>query len=280
MKKILVTLSLLSVAACGGATPASTATVGAAASATRGPSAAPGAMPTVAGLLAAMSGNTLQVQNADSQTAVTYGDGTTFTSTTAVTLAEVTVGSCVVVRSAAPTSTPTATPGPVGTGVAGVTATLVSITAPVKGACARPATGGRGSGGMRPSGAPTGPAGGGAPSGAPGGRGRSFGGATFGTVTAVTGATFTVQSVRRAAAGGASQTSGAVTLVSVTTTAATTFSRTERATAAVLKVGVCVTARGLLDSSGSGTLAATSIALRPAVNGSCTTGAATGGQGA
>jgi hypothetical protein len=58
--------------------------------------------------------------------------------------------------------------------------------------------------------------------------------------------------------------------VAVTTTSATTYTQQQKATATALKQGVCVTARGAQDSSG--TVTATSIAVRPAVNGSCTNG--------
>jgi hypothetical protein len=56
----------------------------------------------------------------------------------------------------------------------------------------------------------------------------------------------------------------------VTLSSATTYTKNTSASASDLKVGKCVTALGSTDSNG--TLAATTIALRPAENGSCTTG--------
>jgi hypothetical protein len=59
-------------------------------------------------------------------------------------------------------------------------------------------------------------------------------------------------------------------MVTVQTPAGTTYSRTGSATAKALVVGVCVTALGKADDTGS--IAATSIALRPAENGACSSG--------
>jgi Domain of unknown function (DUF5666) len=57
----------------------------------------------------------------------------------------------------------------------------------------------------------------------------------------------------------------------VTLSSATTYTKSESASASDLKVGKCVTALGSTDSNG--TLTATTIALRPAdASGSCTAG--------
>jgi hypothetical protein len=251
----LALLGLLTVAACGGAASGS----GAAAPASTPPTQGQGGqgMPGVTGLLAAVQGTTLQVQGPTSQTAVVYTATTAITQTVPATSADVTVGECVAVRSAQTTSGAPTSP---------VAATSVALTAPVNGSCAPGAGGGGGPGGpggVRPSGRPNGTP----PSGAPG-AGRGFGGGAFGNVTAVNGSGFTVASAGRAAPGASP--SASPTPVTVTTTAATTFTKQQKGTSAALKQGVCVTARGAQDSSG--TVTATSIAVRPAVNGSCTNG--------
>jgi hypothetical protein len=62
----------------------------------------------------------------------------------------------------------------------------------------------------------------------------------------------------------------APTTRTVQTSAATTYTRTEAANASALAVGLCVTALGKADNTGS--IAATSMTLRPAQKGSCSTG--------
>ena len=96
-------------------------------------------------------------------------------------------------------------------------------------------------------------------------RGSGFGGfGAFGKVTAVSGAGFTVDSSRP-------QNGTAVpTTETVQTPAGTKYTRTGAANAQALVVGVCVTALGKADDTGS--IAATSIALQPAENGSCSSG--------
>jgi hypothetical protein len=84
----------------------------------------------------------------------------------------------------------------------------------------------------------------------------------------VSAAGFTVAA--RQFGGGGATASPTTTPVLVTTTTATTYSKQQKATSAALKTGVCVTARGAADSAG--TVTATAIAVRPAVNGSCTNG--------
>jgi hypothetical protein len=153
-------------------------------------------------------------------------------------------------------------------------------------------------GGTQNGGAPTGDAGQ-APTGAQGqgngqGRGQGqrgggFGGGGFGgggangTITAINGDTVTVEMQRpqfnqgansgTGASGTAASSTPTMTTVTrtVTLSSATTYTKTESASSSDLKVGKCVTALGSTDSNG--TLAATSIALRPAdASGSCTAG--------
>jgi hypothetical protein len=254
------------------------------------------------GLVAAVTGSTAQVQSQQAgQVAVTWSASTAFTKQVSAKLSDVKVGDCVVVTSAttgsgssttAPTAAPTA-----------VTATTVRITAAVNGSCAggfgggtRPGGGfnGGGNGGGNGSGG-TGEGGGGfgggtPPSGAPtGGTGRGlrggfgFGGGAFGTVKTVSGSGFVVSSSRpsTSAAGssaGSSTSAGGTTAdVTVTVGSGTTYTSTAKAAAADVKVGVCVRAEGKADSTGA--IAATTIAVTPAVNGACTTGFVRNGSG-
>ena len=190
-----------------------------------------------------------------------------------------TVGSCVTVLEPATTGTATGSAG--SAPATQVTAASVEV---------RPATNGECAAGF-------GGAGGGAPGG-PGarrhsGRGadrRSTGTATNGTggrggadfgrravaglVTAVSGDTITVQETTRARGNGtASSTATAsptTTTVAVTTTSSTTYTAQKAGAATDVAVGVCASALGKADDTGA--VAATSIMLRPATNGACTTG--------
>src|ERR1035437_5607637 len=265
--------AVLFVSACGG-TPAS---VGASRTSTTATSGGPGGdaagggrgFPGATGLLAQIDGKTLQVQGASAQTAVTYSASTTFTNTVAAKLSDVVVGVCVQARSAQPVSgaggaPPAAAPRTTGP----IVAATVQISPAVNGTCS--AQGGLRVGGARPPGGggqPTGPAG--MPSSGrtrgQGAGGSGFGGfGAFGKVTAVSGAGFTVDSSRP-------QNGTAVpTTETVQTPAGTKYTRTGAANAQALVVGVCVTALGKADDTGS--IAATSIALQPAENGSCSSG--------
>ena len=268
-----VCCAVLFVSGCGGGT---SATVGASGTSTTATSGGPGGdaaggargLPGATGLLAQIDGKTLQVQGTDTQTAVTYSAKTTFTNTVAAKLSDVVVGVCVQARSAQPTSgtggaVPTAATGP-------ITAASVEISPAVNGRCAvgvsrLPGAGAPGSGGDRTP--PTGVPNSGQTRG-PGGAGNGFGGlGAFGKVTAVSGSSFTVESTSPQ---GSTATTAVPTTRSVQTSAATTYTRTEAAKANALVVGLCATALGKADSTGS--IAATSIALRPAVNGSCSSG--------
>ncbi|MFL6061815.1 MAG: hypothetical protein ACJ72E_11330 [Marmoricola sp.] len=210
-----------------------------------------GRFPGATGKVAAVSGSTAQVQNAqDGQVAVTWNGATIFSKQVSAKLADVAVGSCVMVGSAstsagsggsttAPTTAPTT-----------ISATTVRISAKgTDGTC----TGGFG-GGSRPqlsgNGGPP-------PSGAPG-QLRGFGGAS-GEVTAVGASSFIVRST----------VPGATTSTDVTVKVGTgtTYTRTGRGTASDVKVGVCVRAQGSTGSTGAVT--ARSVEVSPAVNGQC-----------
>ena len=186
-------------------------------------------VPGANGEIAAIDGHTLQVQSSTEQTAVTWSSSTTFTDTVATTAAAVRVGSCVLVREST-------------AGVAG----SVEVSAPVNGSCGGPAGGPAGGpqGGLR--GTP--PPGFTPPSGGPRRTGGGFGGAA-GKVVSKTATGFVVAGT------------------TITTTATTSYATQRKATAAALRVGRCVSARGQADTAG--TVVARSIALRPKTNGTC-----------
>ena len=223
-------------------------------------------VPGTFGLIADISGTTLQVQGSSGQTAVTYTDTTTITSQTAGSTADLTQGSCVSVRGAA---------------ASGTAATSITISSPVNGQCVNSPGGGfGGGGGTPPSGAPQGgmpsgapeggmpsgdpqggrPSGdpqGGRPSGAPGG---GQGGGVVGTVQSFANGTLTV-----AVTQGGSASDSTVTVADTTT-----ITKSVTADAAALKVGTCAWANGTTDNTGA--VAATSIRVSEAVNGACSMG--------
>lgn len=229
--------------------------------------------PGVSGLIAAVSGTTMQVQNQSKQTAVTWTATTAFTKQEAGTAADVTVGACVAVR---PAGAATATGETVTAGSVQVTA------AAADGTC----TGGFG-GGTAPAGTPSGmPRSTDAPGGAstggtgqggpPDGRGGAAG--FVGKVTAVSGASFTLARIVPAGEG-ATQTASPLT---VTTSGSTAYTKTVQASPTDVAVGQCATAQG--QTSETGAVTATNVALRAPVGGSCfgaggssTAGGATGG---
>jgi hypothetical protein len=91
----------------------------------------------------------------------------------------------------------------------------------------------------------------------------------------VNGSTITVAAVtfgRPPGAGGSASPAAtpSTSAVEVTTTAATTYTKTVPAAAKDLAVGQCVTAIG--SAIDTGAVTATVIASQPAVNGACTTG--------
>jgi hypothetical protein len=262
---------LLSLAACGGNGSQASATQqggqegqstqqGGASGAGRGGA---GRFPGANGLVAAISGKTLQVQGQSGQTAVTYTASTTFSAQVAAKLADVTVGSCVQVT--APQDAASSGAGGSTTAPTAITAATVRITAATDGSCTRGGFGG-GTPGDRPSGAPSGmPTA--RPSGAPGAGGRGFGGVgAFGQVKAVSGTGFTVTAQQPGPNGDSGQTRE----VTVTVSADTSYTTTKAATAAALAVGKCVSATGQSDDTGA--VAARRISVSDAVNGQCTGG--------
>ncbi len=261
---VLMTTAL-ALAACGssgstgGTAAASPATSTTGADGGRGGPRQPG----VSGLIAAVTGTTMQVQTRTDQTAVSWTPTTTFSNLVPAQPSDVTAGVCVTVvsstaggggQSATATAAPTA-----------VDAASVQIRPATNGSCTGLVGAG---GGAAPTGtrtaAPT-------PGGTAGGQGaragRGFG--VNGLVTAVGGNTITVAESARP---GSTATPSTVT---VTTSGTTTYLKEAAATAADVKVGACATALGAADSTGAVT--ATSVALRPATNGQCTGGGFGGG---
>ena len=276
----------LATAACssgGGttATPAATIASSAAPSSSPAPSATrAAAFPGVVGTAAAVSGSSLEVQNPTSgQVTVTFTGTTPIIDTVTVTSKDVTVGSCVTVVGK-PSGTGTATAG--GAAARSVTATSVTISAPVKGNCtgAGGFGGGFGGGGFggfgggqggstpRPSFSPR-PR----PTGSRGAFGNgAFGGAN-GKVTSVSASGFVVQGRNRA--GGAA---GSTTSITVITNATSKYLKTVTAKPSALKVGQCITAVGTANSIGA--IAARSIRIsQPGPNGCVSGFAGRGGFG-
>jgi Domain of unknown function (DUF5666) len=210
------------------------------------------------GKVAAVSGNTAQVQNQSGQVAVSWTAKTAFAQEVATKASALKVGDCVV---AMPDRT--ATPG--SASATTVAAATVRISAPVSGACTNGfRAGGRGPAGGPPSDTSNAPNGSGQAGTGQGGQqgGQRGGFGAFGKVTAVSGSGFTVDSTRP---GTSSSTS-----VAVTTTGATTWSTTKKATAKAVVVGQCVNSMGRPDSTGA--ITAASITVSSPVGGQCAVG--------
>jgi hypothetical protein len=262
-------LVVLGVAACGGsagnsATPAATIASSAAPGSSPSPSASQAAFPGIVGTAAAVSGSSLEVQNPTSgQVTVTFTTSTPITDTVSVTAKDVTVGSCVTV---------VGTPSAAGAAAKSVTATSVTISAPVKGDCTGAGGFGGGFGGF-------GRGGSGAsatprpsfsarprPTGSPGAFGNgTFGGAN-GKVTSVSASGFVVQGRNRAAGSG----TATATDITVITTSASKYLKTVTASASALKVGLCITAVGTANSIGA--VAARSIRISQPGPSGCVSG--------
>jgi len=225
--------------------------------------------PAASGLIAAVSGSTMQVQNAQvGQVAVAWTAATKFTQQVTLSLGSIKAGDCV--TAAATAGSPTA---------ASFTATAVTVSQAVNGRC----FGGFGGGTVpspgssfqarpRPSGTrsfarPSGPA-----------TARTGAFAT-GSVVSVSGSTIVVASRSFGFGAGASPgaSAGTTTNKTVTLTSATKITTVRSATAVAATVGRCVTAQGKTDSTG--TVAATTIAVTDPVNGQCTTGFGFGAGG-
>jgi hypothetical protein len=277
-----VGIVVLGVTACGGgagnsATPAATIASSAAPGSSPSPSAGQAAFPGVVGTAAAVSGSSLEVQNPTSgQVTVTFTATTPITETVTATAKDVTVGSCVTV---------VGKPSAAGSATGPVTATTVTISAPVKGNCAGGAGfGGAGFGGFGRGG---GGAGGGAtprpsfsprprPTGSRGAFGNgAFGGAN-GKVTSVSATGFVVQARgRTSGTAGTGGTGGTDISVTVIINSASKYLKTVAAKPSALKVGQCITALGTANSIGA--VAARSIRVSQPGPSGCVSGF--GGRG-
>jgi len=236
--------------------------------------------PAASGLIAAVDGTTMQVQSQQNgQVAVDWTSTTTFTEQVTVAASTIKAGDCVTAIGASDSSTSSSTAS------TAFTAATVTVSEPTNGTC----TGGFGGAGTRPSDAPTGaapsgapaggtaptgaPGGGAAPSGAPGGAANRTSAIASGSVVSVSGSTLVIAS-RDFGSG----TSGSTTTNKTVTLDSTTRITTEKtATSTAVKTGLCATAQGAADDTG--TVTATSIALTQSVDGTCTSGFGGFGRG-
>jgi hypothetical protein len=182
----------------------------------------------------------MQVQSQQAgQVAVAWTSSTTFSQPVTTSLSAIKVGDCVVAT--APTGSSTS-----------FTATTMSVSTPVNGQCggAGGGPGARPGGGQRPSGAP---------SGVPG-RTGAF---ATGTVSSVSGSTLVIAARQPGS-------TGSTTNRTVTVGSATQITTQQPTTSQSVKVGLCVTAQGSADSTG--TVAATSVRISNPVNGQCAAG--------
>lgn len=222
-----------------------------------------GAAPGVSGTIAEAGKGTLQVQDTDSQTTVTYTASTRFSQTVTAKLA---VGDCVTVLGT-----------PVSGSTSAITATSVVVTAATNGDCRAGGQGRPDASGTprpRPSFTPGNGNGPGTGNGA-GGQNRPNFATAFGKVTAVSGSTVTLSGTLRTAgqfggmpgaAPSATPSQPAEGPVTVTMGQSTTVLKTVSATSAAAVTGKCASAFGKTDSSG--TVAATTITISsPGANG-------------
>lgn len=279
----------LTLTACGGGSaPAPAATATARASAAPQAGTQPGVRDQpggVSGEIVQVGDALLQVRDDEGQTAVSWTADLAVQVTMTTDVSAVTVGSCVTaVTGGAPTQDGTSSDEAADD--AGAAASTVTVSEPVDGECTGGFGGpGGGSGagpgapdGMPtdrptdlPAGVPTGmptdmpqPEDGGVPD-AGGLRGSGFGGFTSGVVTAVDGATLTVETTDQ---------DGATGTATITTDDATVVTTTEQGDVSALVVGRCATVRGAADDGGQ--VEATSITVsEPGAQG-CSTGFAGG----
>jgi hypothetical protein len=192
----------------------------------------------VSGLIASVAGNSIQVTKEDKgNAAVNFTSTTKITEVGPATLSDVTSGGCITVR-----PTQEAQSGQP------VTAASVRVSPSVNGTCPKPKesgpASGPGSSSPAPSGSPT-PA---PPKPQP----------VRGSVASVTGNTVNVAGT---------DASGNTTQTTVTVDDKTKYSKLATATPDAIAAGKCVTARGTMDNGG--TLQATTINVRQAVDGKC-----------
>ncbi|MFE9232328.1 hypothetical protein [Cellulosimicrobium funkei] len=242
-----------------------------------------GRTPGVSGEVAAVDGTTAQVQDGESQTAVSWSDGTAVTVTVDGTLADVAVGTCVVALTGSPGGAP-GDENDASDDTTDAAAATVSVSEPVDGECTGGLSGSFPGGGFpggerpdgapsdlptdlpeRPDGAPTD-----LPSGAPDGEARpgGFGGLTTGLVTAVDGTTITVTTTTP---------EGESDEEAVTVDDATAYTVQRTGSGDDVVVGQCVSAQG--ESGDDGTITATSLVLSAPGDDGCTPGFPGGRRG-
>ena len=209
--------------------------------------------------------------------AVTWTATTTFTQQVTIAAGSISAGDCVTVVGASGSS-PSAD---------SFTADLVTVTKATNGSCdggfGGGGFGGAGGNGTRPSGAPTNlPTGSRTRSPSTGsGSGRAAGPSQVafasGSVVSASGSDIVVASRTFPGRGGSTSSSPTATTANKTITldASSKITEEQPATASAVQVGLCATAQGSADSSGAVT--ARSIALTPAVNGTCAVGGRFGG---
>lgn len=238
-----------------------------------------GQFPGASGKVAAVADNTAQVQGQSGQVAVTWNGSTTFTKQVSAQLADVRVGTCVMVQSDDQTTGDLTTAPAAPTAITAATVRIAE--AAEDGSCAG-GFGGPGGGqrlrlngnGQPPAGAPSG-----MPTDVPGGgtdrpQARAAFGGAFGEVTALSATGFTVTSslpqLDGDGAASGSTPSMQETEVAVTVSGTTTYTTTGAGSADDVKVGSCLRAEGTADDTGAVT--ATTVAITPATNGECTGG--------
>lgn len=232
----------LSVAACGSSNqsaPTSASTSTSTVTSTTTSQAPAQSEAKVSGLIASVAGNSIQVTKEDkSNAAVNFTSTTKITEVSPATLSDVTSGSCVTVR---PTKEAQGGQQP-------VTAASVRVSPSVNGTCPKPKESGPASGPGSSSPAPSG-----SPTAAP-----ANAQPVRGSVASVTGNTISVAGT---------DASGNTTQTSVTVDDNTKYTKLTTATPDAITQGKCVNARGTMDNGG--TLQATSINVRAAVDGKC-----------
>jgi hypothetical protein len=225
-----------------------------------------GPRPFASGMLASISGSTLQLQNAGGTATVVVNKSTRFTQTKTAALSDITVGDCVRVTGTGSTAT-------------GVEATNISVSKPSSGSCTlgsraefganRPRANGsfdgRGGAGTNAAGPPPG-----ARDGNGGSRPANFA-VAFGTVKHISGSTFTVKA-QTFATPATTKPSGSkpkvkTQNVNVTASDTATITQTASATQKDLQVGSCVTANGTTDSVG--TVTAQRVTISQPQKGAC-----------
>jgi hypothetical protein len=228
------------------------------------PSGAPSFAPAASGTIATILGQDLEVQGSSGQTTVELTAKTTITATVAVSLKDITPGTCI---------SATGTKGADGK----VDATLITVSQAVKGSCLeRGGFGGGGGGGF-------GSRGGSSPTRTTGtvpARFRTAGNVAgaFGKVTSVSGSTIKIQGISFAGFGGrpsGTSSSRPTTApktgpVTVGISSKTKYSKTARISSGALKVGECATAIG--STNDIGVVTATRLTITQPVGGSCSTG--------